>query len=132
MSTLASPPPKPRTDADKGNSLTLFLSLFLLLLAFFILLNSMSTLEEGRSTEVMESVKEAFPSSVRAQMKDSFLSEDPGQMIGEGLRARLGTVFRETLPLVEITADPTGNPHVYPGACGRHFFSDNRSGHASC
>jgi hypothetical protein len=110
MSSLASPPPKPRTDADKGSSQTLFLSLFLLLLAFFILLNSMSTIEVGKSNEVMESVQDAFPSSVRAQMQQSFLAEDPGQVIGESLRARLGTVFTETLPLVEITADPTGNP----------------------
>lgn len=110
MSKLATPPPKPRTDADKGNSQTLFLSLFLLLLAFFILLNSLSTLEVGRSTQVMESVKDAFPSSVRAQMEDGFLSEDPGQMIGEGLRTRLETVFEESLPVVEITADPSGNP----------------------
>jgi flagellar motor protein MotB len=110
MSTLATPPPKPRTDADKGSSQTLFLSLFLLILAFFILLNSMSTFEEGRSTEVMESVQLAFPSSVQAQVQEKFLSEDPGQVIGQALQAGLGAVFQETLPLVEITVDPTGNP----------------------
>jgi len=99
----------PRVE-DRGSSQPLFLALFLLLLAFFILLNSMSTLEEGRSNEVMESVQQAFPSEIRAAIKDKLLDSDPGQVIGEGLRSRLGAAFRETLPVVEITGDESGNP----------------------
>ena len=59
-----------RRGPDKGSSQPLFLSLFLLLLAFFIMLNALSTVEQGRSDRVMESVKRAFPSAVRKNIAD--------------------------------------------------------------
>lgn len=113
---------RPRTDADKGQSQTLFLALFLLLLAFFILLNTLSTIEEGRSTEVLKSVQDAFPSEIQAQLKDSFLDGDPGSVIGEGVRSRIGAVFQASLPVIEITADPSGSP-LYVSVPSRSVFS---------
>lgn len=99
-----------RREPDKGSSQPLFLSLFLLLLAFFILLNAMSTVEQGRSDRVMESVKRAFPSAVRNDIADDLLDADPGQVIGESVRSALGTVFREVLPAVVVEVEASGNP----------------------
>ena len=46
-----------------GNS-QLFLSLFLLLLAFFIFINSISTYKEKKTTQVVESIRANFPAVV--------------------------------------------------------------------
>ncbi len=80
-------------EPDKGSSQTLFLSLFLLLLAFFILLNTLSTIEPGRSNRVLESVNRAFPTAFRTEVGDGVLEADPGQVIGETTRARIGEIF---------------------------------------
>ena len=42
----------------------LFLSLFLLLLAFFIFINSISTYKEKKTTQVVESIRANFPAVV--------------------------------------------------------------------
>ena len=99
-----------KREAGKGSSHPLFLSLFILLLAFFILLNALSTVEQGRSNRVLESVQEAFPSAYRGQIRDSMLEAEAGRAIGETVRAAIGAVFREELPVAELTADPSGSP----------------------
>ena len=45
----------------------LFLSLFLLLLAFFIFINSVSTYKEKKTTEVVESIRASFPAVVSSK-----------------------------------------------------------------
>lgn len=99
-----------RREPDKGSSQPLFLSLFLLLLAFFIMLNAMSTVEEGRSDRVLESVKRAFPSALRKEIADDLLDAEPGEVIGESVRAAIGTVFRDVLPAVPVQVEADGNP----------------------
>ncbi|NQW11433.1 MAG: hypothetical protein HQ481_16325 [Alphaproteobacteria bacterium] len=97
-------------EPGAGSSQPLFLSLFLLLLAFFILLNSLSSIEVGRSNRVLQSVQDAFPSSVRREVGDAQLDGDPGQVIGDALRAQIGAVFKALLPVAEVTVEPGGNP----------------------
>lgn len=97
-------------EPDKGASQPLFLALFLLLLAFFILLNVLSTIEPGRSNRVLESVQRAFPSAFRTELGEGVLAADPGQVIGESTRARIGEIFRQTLPIARVTIEPDGNP----------------------
>lgn len=100
-------------EPDKGASQPLFLSLFLLLLAFFILLNALSTIEPGRSNKVLESVQRSFQAAFRTPFGDAVLQTDPGQVIGENTRAAIGTIFREVLPVARVTIEPDGNPiHV--------------------
>ena len=45
----------------------LFLSLFLLLLAFFIFINSVSTYKEKKTTDVVESIRASFPAVVSSK-----------------------------------------------------------------
>ena len=99
-----------RREPDKGSSQPLFLALFLLLLAFFIMLNAMSTVEEGRSDKVLESVQRAFPSALRKDIAEDLLDAEPGSVIGEGVRGALGTVFREVLPGIPVEVEANGNP----------------------
>lgn len=97
-------------EPEEGASQPLFLSLFLLLLAFFILLNALSTIEPGRSNRVLESVQRAFPSAYRAELGEGLLDGDPGQVIGEATRNGIGEIFRQVLPVARVTVEPDGNP----------------------
>ena len=109
-------------EPDKGSSQTLFLSLFLLLLAFFILLNVLSTIEPGRSDRVLESVQRAFPAAYRTELGDGLLEADPGQVIGESTRARIGEIFGRVLPVARVTVEPDGNP-VYVEAPSARVYA---------
>ena len=98
-----------RKTATGGNSsLPLFLSLFLLLLAFFILLNSVTDKEGNRSDIVVESVRRAFQEDLGGLL-DTGALEDPGSTgLGEKVRAGLKDAFEKALPLtrdVKIVRD---------------------------
>jgi len=109
-------------EPDKGASQPLFLSLFLLLLAFFILLNALSTIEPGRSNRVLESVQRSFTAALRDRLGDSMLDADPGQVIGESTRARIGSIFQQTIPVAKVTVEPDGNP-IYVSAPAVRLYS---------
>ncbi|MGD1876904.1 MAG: flagellar motor protein MotB [Kiloniellaceae bacterium] len=85
------------------------LSLNILLLAFFILLNSMASFEEERRDAVVDSVREAFQGLVPA---DRNLTADPAALdIFEGaddVIDSLNQLFGDNLPLVE-SQDAAGN-----------------------
>ncbi|MEQ8397682.1 hypothetical protein [Thalassobaculum sp.] len=114
-------------EPGKGASQPLFLSLFLLLLAFFILLNALSTIEPGRSNRVLESVQRAFPSAYRAELGEGVLAGDPGQVIGENARARIGAIFSQVLPVAQVTVEPHGNP-IYVQAPTMRVYAPQAGG----
>lgn len=110
-------------EPEEGASQPLFLSLFLLLLAFFILLNALSTIEPGRSNRVLESVQRAFPSAMRADFGEGVLDADPGQVIGEATRNSIGEIFRQVLPVARVTVEPDGNPIYVEAPVSRVYAS---------
>lgn len=67
---------KNNTQNDPGT--ITFLSLFLLLLAFFILLNALSTIEETKTREVLTSVAATFRSVVDSDTQAQILVSDLG------------------------------------------------------
>ncbi|MEM9685285.1 MAG: hypothetical protein AAF942_18585, partial [Pseudomonadota bacterium] len=67
---------KHNARGDSGN--IIFLSLFLLLLAFFILLNALATIEETKSRKVLSSVAATFRSLVDADTTAQILISDLG------------------------------------------------------
>lgn len=67
---------KPNPPPNAGN--LIFLSLFLLLLAFFILLNALATIEETKTRKVLTSVATTFRSVVDTQTQSQMLISDLG------------------------------------------------------
>lgn len=69
------------------------LSLYLLLLAFFILLQSISTFEEQRAGEVMEGVNRSFPSFLKSGTVGGDRMTSGGLAVGAEASAQLGPLF---------------------------------------
>ncbi len=91
--------PGPR---QSNSHIMALLSLKVLLLAFFILLNALSSFEVERSTAVIDSVREAFRGVVPAQESMSAAEAALDVMEGsEDVVEALGRLFDDSLPLVE-------------------------------
>ncbi len=67
-----------RLATESNNGSLIFLSLFLLLLAFFILLNTLATIEETKSRQVLTSVAATFRSVVDADTSAQVLLSELG------------------------------------------------------
>ena len=93
----------PAAESRRGDqSLWLFLSLYLLLFAFFIVLNSFSTFDAGRRDAVINSVMDAF-----AQVAGPGLEEDLGGTTGNEFQARrfqdaVTDIFEAAIPLAAL------------------------------
>jgi len=88
----------------------LALSLFIILLAFFILLNAMSFFEQKRTTRTIEAIQTVFaregghPGFVPSEERDSQLTLDP--TAGEGsASSRAKNLFHTLLPGYRIDTD---------------------------
>ncbi|MBC7134265.1 MAG: hypothetical protein H5U25_01295 [Oceanibaculum nanhaiense] len=75
------------------------LSLYLLLLAFFILLQSISTFEDQRAGEVMEGVNRSFPSFLKSGTVGGDRMTSGGLADGAEASARLGPLFESHFTL---------------------------------
>lgn len=73
-------------DASSGSSpiQMLNLSLFIMLLAFFIVLNAISTFEDVKVKPIIDSLEQAFSTEVRRQDVRPTMIQDPLQDIHEG------------------------------------------------
>jgi len=96
-----------RAKAD--TNIVALLSLKLLLLAFFILLATMSRYEEERSRAVLDSVATTFNGRVTAAIN----SGNPDAALGlkdrqANLQRRIEALFKQTLPLVEVESSADG------------------------
>lgn len=94
----------PQSGQRQSNShIVALLSLKILLLAFFILLNALSSFEEERRDAVVESVREAFrgllPASDNVSVNPSGVAVFEG---GEDVADVLKQLFGADLPLVEL------------------------------
>lgn len=94
----------PHSDQRQSNShIVALLSLKILLLAFFILLNALASFEEERSAAVTESVRAAFrgllPASDNLSVNPSGVAVFEG---GEDVADVLKQLFGADLPLVEL------------------------------
>jgi flagellar motor protein MotB len=97
------------TKSGPNANIVAMLSLKLLLLAFFILLTTISKFEEERSRAVMYSVAVAFAGAVpategRAVPDAGIGALDKQASLSEQIRA----LFRQTLPLVEVETAADG------------------------
>lgn len=112
---------KARGTSQLG-SLPLFLSLFLLLLAFFIFLNSISTRQDGKSNDVLDSVRSSFASVMKGGTGTGVFEGDPGRNEDTGFRDELFEAFSPLLSLTSLKDERQGNP-VYVEFDIRELFS---------
>jgi len=94
---------------DTDPNLILMLSLYLLLLAFFILLTTMSQFEQERTRRVLESVNVTFDGQVVATQ--SLPNPDAGTGALDGSRSltdQIKALFKQTIPAVEVDESADG------------------------
>lgn len=98
----------PQFDEPKSNNATLFVSLYIVLLAFFILLNAISVIDEERHKEAMTSVQSTFrlPREMNAEIKDPATG---AKMVVDAFFAELKEVIEMAVPLEKITVTERGN-----------------------
>ncbi|MEQ8509831.1 MAG: hypothetical protein RIB43_12550 [Rhodospirillaceae bacterium] len=105
-------------------SLWLFLSLYLLLFAFFIVLNSFSTFDSGRRDAVINSVLDAF-----AQISGPGSQQDLGGTTGNEFQARrfqdaVTDIFESAIPLANLRVAITGT-RMEVDVPSQVFFEDD-------
>lgn len=93
---------KPLPDAGP-NTIALFLGLYLVVLAFFILLVSISTVEETKSKKVMDSLSSAFTSIVPPSADlTSFKSKDGDVLAGQEFQQQVTGIFSTALGIDKV------------------------------
>ena len=90
------------SNDQRLGSLPLFLSLFLLLLAFFIFLNSISSFEAGKSDQVIASIRSSFPGVGEEGEGPGVLDADRIGSVTPSMSARLTEAFRFTFPKLAL------------------------------
>ncbi len=85
-------------NGQRLGSLPLFLSLFLLLLAFFIFLNSISSFESGKSDRVIASIRASFPGFGDGGEGPGLLDADRAGRLEPSVSTRLVEAFTFAFP----------------------------------
>jgi hypothetical protein len=111
---------KARGTSQLG-SLPLFLSLFLLLLAFCIFLNSISTRVSGKSDGVLDSVRASFASVLEGGTGTGVFEGEPGQNADAGLKDEVFEAFSPLLSVTWLTEERNGNPVFIDFETGKLF-----------
>lgn len=92
-----------RVVAMTGGTTALFLSLYLLLLAFFILLNTISTYEEVKAQKVQQSLSSAFASILPPTTSlDTVTSVDGPLIAAQETQKKLGDLFQSPLKVARV------------------------------
>ena len=93
-----------RPEAQEGGgSITLFLSLYLLVLAFFILLVSISTVEKLKSQAVMDGLSSAFATIFPPTSRlTNFSSSDGDVIAGQEFQTQVGAVFATVAQVIKV------------------------------
>ena len=127
MTSLAhrkEPPPK-KTD----NSVSLFVSLYLVVLAFFILLNSISKIEQKKHQEAMESIDRTFSNVDSLQESDLPYIEHSAsfgsQIAAETFFAPVGKLAKEMLSITDANIIETGNTMVLTVPINTFYVSNS-------
>lgn len=102
MAEIEDDGPTPPTPPANG-AVALFLALYLLLLAFFILLNTISTFEEVKTREVQESLSSAFASILPPTTSLQTVTSIEGPAVAaEDMQEKLGQLFQTAIKVVRV------------------------------
>lgn len=99
---------RPATPTGLG-SISLFLSLYLLLLAFFIVLNALSTFEVVRSGAVMESLSTTFQGQGVPRAVSTFTGTE-GSVVADArsFQQEITRIFQSELPVAKVRITEPG------------------------
>lgn len=94
----------PSNEENGGNStVSLFLSLFLLILAFFILMVSISTFEEVKSNAVMNSLSSTFATVLPPSGDPTeFTAKDGDIFAGQQFQDQISEIFSATMQVAKV------------------------------
>lgn len=96
-------------ESSADPNVVTLLSLKLLLLAFFILLTSLSEYQDDRTRQVLESVSEAFNGQVQADRSYNLSSSALANLEEmEVLFGEVGDLFQSSLPAVKVESSADG------------------------
>ena len=95
--------PRQSAQGSGASSITLFLGLYLLVLAFFILLVSISTVEKVKSEAVMDSLSSTFSSILPPSADVTAFTTKRGDVIaGEEYQNELSTIFTTAIEAAKV------------------------------
>jgi len=94
----------PPTDKNRqASNVSLFLSLFLLVLAFFILLVAISTVEDVKSNAVMDSLTSTFAKSqLNVSNPTEYTAKDGDILAGHQFQDQVTSLFATTLQVAKV------------------------------
>lgn len=99
----------PNERAHGGNVIALFLALYLLVLAFFILLVTISSVEKVKSNAVMDSLTSTFKSIIPPSSSlTAFQSREGSIVAGQRFQEEVTGIFATTLQVAKVEV-------VHPG-----------------
>jgi flagellar motor protein MotB len=102
MAEIEDDGPTPPSPPSNG-AVALFLALYLLLLAFFILLNTISTFEEVKTREVQESLSSAFASILPPTTSLQTVTSIEGPTVSaQETQSKLGHLFETAIKVVRV------------------------------
>lgn len=120
-------PIEPPEEGGK-HTIALFLGLYLVVLAFFILLVTISTLEETKSKKVMDSLSSAFTSIVppSADLR-SFKAKDGDVLAGQEFQQQITGIFATELGIDQVeTVQPGRQMRLLLASDGLFFEGEDR------
>ncbi len=101
---------EPEPKAEKDPTLALFLGLYLILLAFFVLLNTMATLKEDRVKSVMGSLLATFSTEVLNTANPTEFTASVGENLAtEEFHREVQDFFEVAVPLAKVEFFSTGS-----------------------
>lgn len=90
-------------EKPEDHTVALFLGLYLVVLAFFILLVSISTLEESKSQKVMDSLSSAFTTIVPPSAElQSFRSKDGDVLAAQEFQEQVTGIFATSVAIEKV------------------------------
>ncbi len=93
----------PQEEDGGDNTITLFLGLYLLVLAFFILLVTISTLEDVKSQVVMDSLSSTFTTVLPPTTELTPFPKEEGEVVaGQQFQERITGIFATSLQIAKV------------------------------
>ena len=98
--------PQEASGAQSDGSVTLFLGLYLLVLTFFILLVTISSLEKVKTELVMNSLTSAF-SAIEPPTSDptQFVTKEGAIVAGKVFQSKMAELFSTAVQVIKVAVD---------------------------